>query len=53
MTSVIFLSAILALVVYLTLTKRDETPSERIEREERERLEYEPPGIEAPAPKTA
>ena len=52
-TSAIFLTTILAMVVYLTRTKIDETPSERIEREERERLEYEPPGIEAPAPETA
>jgi uncharacterized membrane-anchored protein len=37
-TSAIFLSTILALVVYLTRTRIDETPAERIEREERERL---------------
>jgi uncharacterized membrane-anchored protein len=37
-TSVIFLGTILALVVYLTRTRIDETPATRIEREERERL---------------
>ncbi|HEY8001061.1 MAG TPA: hypothetical protein VID76_03925, partial [Solirubrobacterales bacterium] len=37
-TSLIFLSTILALVAYLTVTRVDETPAEEIEREERERL---------------
>jgi uncharacterized membrane-anchored protein len=37
-TSVIFLSTILALVVFLTVTKVDETSEQEIEREERERL---------------
>ncbi|MDX6581075.1 MAG: hypothetical protein QOI10_259 [Solirubrobacterales bacterium] len=39
-TSAIFLSTILALVVYLTRTRIDETPAERIEHDERERLRH-------------
>jgi uncharacterized membrane-anchored protein len=40
-TSAIFLSTILALVIYLTRTRVDETPAEVIEREERERRQHE------------
>jgi len=36
-TSYIFLSCILVLVIYLTVTKKDETPAERIAAEERRR----------------
>lgn len=50
-TSAIFLSTILGLVVYLTRTKVDQTPVELIEREEhdqqpRERIELETPAVE-------
>ena len=48
-TSLIFLGTILALVVYLTRTRIDETPQEEIEREERRAHRREPITSEKPA----